>query len=509
MSGSTPALEVVGLRKVFGSFTALHGVDLTVSPGEVLGLLGENGAGKSTLIKVLAGVYQRDGGEVRVAGNERSFRSPTDAIVGGVVTVYQHSMLAPNLTVAENLVLGNEPRSRVPGLALRGDTLAKATEMIRALDVELPLSALVEDLGLAARQRVEIVRAAYNASSLMILDEPTAALEPTEVDELMRLIRKVAANGTGVIYVSHRLDEIPRICDRVVVLRDGRAVGELDRDRAIPDEIIPLLAGRALETLFSERGASSDRVVMAADALQPRGRARVDLVVHAGEVLGLTGAAGGGQREVARAICGAMPATGRVSVDGRSVTLGRPDRAAAAGIAYVSGDRAADGLFPEQSVWRNIAVGSLRRLSRIGGFVNLRRERALGIEGVKRYGVRAASPNQEISTLSGGNQQKALIARWALTSPRVLVLDEPTLGIDVGSRREIYDHLAELALSGMAIVLVSADNAELRGMADRVLVFDRGEVVAEIPGVDATEEAVLRARAAARPPHIPKGQKQR
>jgi ABC-type sugar transport system ATPase subunit len=329
------------------------------------------------------------------------------------------------------------------------------------------------------------------------LDEPTAALEPREVDELMRLIGEVKSKGVGVIYVTHRLDEVPRICDRVVVLRDGKRVGELDHEHAVPDEIIPLLVGRDLGQLFPERSAHGEKVVLHVEGLTVAGALPASFEVRSGEVLALTGAAGAGQREVARAVCGAMQSRGTITVDGVAVRTGRPDRAQAAGIAYVSGDRAADGLFPEQSVWRNIAVGSLKTLSSLGGILHLRRERALGHDGVRQYGVRAASPNQEIATLSGGNQQKALIARWALTSPRVLVLDEPTLGIDVGSRREIYDHLADLASSGMAILMVSADNAELRGMADRVLVFDKGAVVAQMPAHEATEEAVLRARAAA------------
>lgn len=497
MTTTMPAVAIDGLTKKFGSFTALENVSLAVNPGEVVGLLGENGAGKSTLIKVLSGVYRPDGGRIEVRGSEISLKEPKDAQAAGIVTVHQHSMLAQNLTVAQNLLLGREPGSVVPWIVTRRDVMSAAQRILDDLGVDLPLNTMVEDLSLADRQRVEIARAAHHAGSLIILDEPTAALEPREVDELIRLIGEVKAKGVGVIYVTHRLDEVPRTCDRVVVLRDGKYVGALDHDHAVPDEIIPLLVGRDLGQLFPERAPHTEDVVLEVEDLRVADASPVSFQVRAGEVVALTGAAGAGQRDVARAVCGATPARGTVTIDGTPVRKGRPDHAQAAGIAYVSGDRAADGLFPEQSVWRNIAVGSLRRLSRVGGILDLKGEKALGLAGVLQYGVRAASPHQEIGTLSGGNQQKALIARWALTSPRLLVLDEPTLGIDVGSRREIYDHLAELASSGMAILMVSADNAEIRGMADRVLVFDKGTVVAHMPAHEATEEAVLRARATA------------
>lgn len=496
------AVAVQGLEVAFGAFRALKGVDLAVAPGEVVGLLGENGAGKSTLIKVLAGVHRPSAGEVRLDGRPVALGSPREAISAGVATVHQHSMLAGNLTVAANLVLGDEPVSGgfVSGRAIRG----RARAVCAAVGIELPLDSRVEDLSLAERQRVEIVRAASQAGALLILDEPTAALEPTEVDELFATVRHLRDRGTAVLYISHRLDEIPRICDRVVVLRDGRKVGELDGDRCVPDEIIPLLAGRPLDELFPALPAPQAETVLAARGIATSGTAPVDLELRAGEVIGLTGAAGAGQREVARALAGIERATGSLQVDGRVVGLGRVPAAIAAGVTYVSGDRA-EGTFPDQSVWRNAAVGSWPRLTTALGFVRGRQERATGARLSADYKVRAGDVGQPISTLSGGNQQKVLIARWAGTSPRVIVLDEPTLGVDVGARREIYDLIAAEVAGGTAVVLVSSDHAELQAMSHRVVVFADGRPVAELAAEDATEEAVLAARLTA--PAVPAREK--
>lgn len=488
---ASEAVAVSDLVVRFGSFEALKGVSMAVRPGEVVGLLGENGAGKSTLIKVLAGVYRPSSGEVRLKSDPASFSSPTDAIEGGVATVHQHSMLAGNLTVAANLVLGNEPR-RGP-FVTKSAILRQARELCEEVGIDLPLETPVDDLSLAMRQRVEIVRAAAHASSVLILDEPTAALEPAEVDELFEMVRHLKGRGIAVLYVSHRLDEIPRICDRAVILRDGRKVGELEGDKCVPDEIIPLLAGRKVEALFPELPAPAEKVVLRTRALATDSTAPVDLSLRAGEVLGLTGVAGAGQREVARAIAGIERATGRLEVAGREVTPGKVSAAIEAGVTYVSGDRA-EGVFPDQPVWWNAAVGLWARLSNALGFVRGRQERAKGRELAQTYHVRAGDPGQPISTLSGGNQQKVLVARWAGTGPRVIVLDEPTLGVDVAARREIYDLICKEVVDGTAVVLVSSDHPELQAMSHRVLVFVEGEAVVEMPAEEASEAAVLAAR---------------
>ncbi|HEY0188148.1 MAG TPA: sugar ABC transporter ATP-binding protein [Cellulomonas sp.] len=486
-----PVVEARDVVVTFGSFRALKGVDLAVRPGEIVGLLGENGAGKSTLIKVLAGVHRPSSGTVALGGEPVALTGPRDAIVRGVATVHQHSMLAANLTVAANLVLGDEP-SRGP-VVTEAAVRARARAICERVGIDLPLGSLVSDLGLAMRQRVEIVRAASQASAVMILDEPTAALDPPEVDELFETLRHLRAQGIAVLYISHRLDEIPRICDRVVVLRDGRQVGELTGDECVPDRIIPLLAGRPLDDLFPTLTEPRAEVVLRARQVATTGVAPVDLDLRAGEVIGLTGATGAGHRELARALAGIERRTGTVEVAGSTLTAGSVPAAIRAGVTYVSGDRA-EGVFPDQPVWRNAAVGLWDRLTGPLGFVRSRAEHRAGLDLVERYGVRTADPGLPISALSGGNQQKVLIARWAGTGPRVVVLDEPTLGVDVGARREIYDLVAAQVAEGSAVVLVSADHPELRAMSHRVVVFADGRAVVELVAADATEEAVLAAR---------------
>ncbi|MBN8881862.1 monosaccharide ABC transporter ATP-binding protein (CUT2 family) [Salana multivorans] len=485
------AVGVSDLVVTFGSFRALRGVSLSIRPGEVVGLLGENGAGKSTLIKVLAGVYRPSAGTVRLGGEEVTLSSPREALLAGVATVHQHSMLAGNLTVAANLILGDEPRRH--GVVTTAGIRERAREVVERVGLDLPLDATVDSLSLADRQRVEIVRAASLATSVMILDEPTAALEPTEVAELFTTIRHLRDRGIAILYISHRLDEIPQICDRVVVLRDGQKVGELDGARCVPDEIIPLLAGRAMDDLFPSLPAPGEDVTLEAVDVRTRSTAPFSLSVRRGEVVGLTGAAGAGQRVVARALAGIERSTGTVTVAGRRVPPGDVAGAIRCGIAYVSGDRA-EGAFPELSVWRNAAVGLWPRLSRRLGVLSGRAERRAGTALAEAYRVRANDLSQPIGTLSGGNQQKVLIARWAGIDPRVVVLDEPTLGVDVGARREIYDLIAEKVADGTSVVLVSSDHAELQAMSHRVVVFADGRAVAELPSAEATEEAVLAAR---------------
>ncbi len=492
-----PVLEARGVVKRFGSFTALDGVDLTVGRGEVVGLLGENGAGKSTLIKVLAGAHSADAGEILVNGVATTLATPSDALRAGIATVYQHSMLVGSLTVAENLVLGQPDATR--SWVTQAQMRARAAAVTAELGVPLPVGSLAEDLSVADQQLVEIVKAAKVAGSVIILDEPTAALEQHEVRQLFGVIRTLKAAGLGVIYVSHRLDEVPQICDRVVVLRDGRNVGALESQDCTPDKIIPLLVGRSVEAAFPTLPEPGEAVVLTARGIATAGTAPVTFSVRAGEVVGLTGAAGAGHREIARAVFGAERLReGEALLDGSRVP-DDPAGAARRGVAYVSGDRVREGLFPDLSVWRNVAVAALRTVTPHLGLLRRRAERNLGLAGIATFGVRCSSPDQPISTLSGGNQQKALLARWAQVSPKLLILDEPTLGVDVGARREIYDHIAGMARQGMGILMVSSDHVELQGMSHRVLVFSQGQVVAHMSGKDATEAAILHARAVSVP----------
>nr|WP_300143792.1 sugar ABC transporter ATP-binding protein [Propionicimonas sp.] len=482
------------MTKIFAGVPALDKVDLTLFAGEVVGLLGENGAGKSTLIKVFAGVYIPEGGEIRVKGEKVHFTEPIDALSRGIATVHQHSSLANNLTVAQNLVLGREPGlSWLPFWIRQKAILAKAREVTERFGIHLPLTTLVDDLTVAQKQRVEIVRAAAEADTLIILDEPTAALNPDEVDELFELIGTLKAQDIPVLYVSHRLDEIPRICDRVEVLRDGKNVGGLNHEDSVPDKIIPLLVGRQLGNLFPDLPTVTDEVVLRAEHVSGKLVRDVSMEIRAGEIVGLTGAIGMGQRDFARIVFGAETGTGRIELLGRPLPQGRPDLAVRAGVGYVSGDRGKDGLFPILPVWRNTTIVKSDDLTR-AGFLIPAQERKVGVELIQQFDIRTSSPNKEIGELSGGNQQKALLARWAAVTPKLLILDEPTLGVDVGARREIYDQIVALAETGMAVILVSADHAELQGMSHRVMVFVDGEVVKEMPGAEATEEAILHAR---------------
>lgn len=494
MTDNLPRIEARGMTKIFAGFRALDSVDLTVHTGEVVGLLGENGAGKSTLIKVLAGVYVPEGGELKVRGEKVRFSEPIDALRRGIATVHQHSSLADNLTVAQNLMMGKEPGvSWLPFWIRQKAILSKAREITERFHIELPLTTLVYDLSVAQKQRVEIVRAAAEADTLIILDEPTAALNPDEVDELFELIGTLKATGIPVLYVSHRLDEIPRICDRVEVLRDGKNVGGLNHEDSVPEKIIPLLVGRQMGDLFPALPTVTDEVVLKAEKVSGKLARNVSLTIKAGQIVGLTGAIGAGQRNFARIVFGADRGTGSIELRGKPLQLGRPDQAVRAGIGYVSGDRATDGLFPILPVWRNATIVKSDELVTAGILIPAR-ERKVGVELIKQFDVRTSSPNKVIAELSGGNQQKALLARWAAVKPKLLILDEPTLGVDVGARREIYDQIVALAETGMAVILVSADHAELQGMSHRVMVFADGEVVADMDGKDASEEAVLHAR---------------
>ncbi|MEV1290506.1 sugar ABC transporter ATP-binding protein [Micromonospora sp. NPDC049679] len=499
-----PLLDVVGVTKQFPGVRALDEVSMTLRNGEVHALVGENGAGKSTLIKVITGVYQPDAGELRMGGARTAFPAPLDAQRAGISTIYQEVNLIPLMSVARNLFLGREPRRF--GIIDTARMNREATGTLRGYgivgDVRRPLG----ELGLGAQQMVALARAVMIDARVVIMDEPTSSLEPREVDTLFELIRRLHRGGIGILYVSHRLDELYRICDRVTVLRDGRVVhtgplAGLERLR-----LVSLMLGRDVTTVRREGVTSftgdhadtSAAPVLRASGLRSRHRLHgVDITVRPGEVVGLGGLLGAGRSETVKAIAGALPLeAGTIEVAGRPI--GRPSTANAvrAGIAVLPEDRKVEGIVPGLSVRENIALAVLPRLSRLG-VVREKQLDAIVRTFIDRLRIRAAGPEQPVDELSGGNQQKVLLARLLATAPKVLLLDEPTRGIDVGAKAEVQSLIDELAAQGLGVVLVSSDADELVEGADRVVVLRDGAVVGELRGAEVNTDALMAAIATA------------
>jgi galactofuranose transport system ATP-binding protein len=495
-------LEVSRLEKSFAGVRALRGVDLEIRAGEVHALVGENGAGKSTLIKVCTGVYQADAGHVRLNGAEVRFQRPLDAQAAGISTIYQEVNLIPLMTVAQNLFLGREPRRL--GLVDFQEMNRRARALLGEYGVDVDPSQPLRTLGLGVQQMVAVVRAVSADAQVVVMDEPTSSLEPREVDELLELVRFLRDRGVAVVYVSHKMDEIYRVCDRVTVLRDGSVVysGEL-RSLSRGDMVAHMLGREAatLERLRADTAATSrehqgDTPLL--EVLQLSRAAQlsdVTFAVRAGEVLGLGGLLGSGRTETLKAVAGALPPDGgRVSVDGRTVRTGSTSASVRAGIAMLPEDRKAEGIIPDLSVRENIALAALPRLSR-AGLVSEARIDSLVETFVSRLRIKADSPHQKAKDLSGGNQQKVVLARWLCTEPRVLLLDEPTRGIDVGAKAEVQALVAELAQQGLAIVLVSSEMEELVGSSSRVLVLQNGSCVDELSGDEVCESGLMAALA--------------
>jgi ABC-type sugar transport system ATPase subunit len=486
------ALQLEAISKHFGGVQALIDVSLELEAGQVLGMVGENGAGKSTLIKILNGVHRADGGRILLGQEEVSFGSPAEALRAGVATVHQESSLVPNLDVAANLMLAHESASGNGSLLVsRRSTHKAAAALMDEVGFDLPLDAPAAELSVAQRQLVEIARALAMAATVLILDEPTAALSPDEVVVLFEAIRGIRGQGVPVIYVSHRLEEIPVICDRVAVLRNGRLVGQLEGAEATHDRLVPLMIGRDIQTLYPERdGTPGDEVLEVSD-LRASGLKDVSITVRQGEIVGLVGALGGGQRDAARAIVGVDPRSGgTVRVDGRPVRANNPRAAIALGVAYVTGDRR-DSTHPGLAIESNLSLPWLWTDSRFGvvraGAVRKRVE-----ELIDTFRIRTTGPDQLMVDLSGGNQQKVLFARWAPLEPRLFVLDDPTLGVDIGSKSEVYQLLREFTAAGAGVLLVTSDLEEVIHTADRIIVMRRGAIAAEIPGESATEAEIVR-----------------
>ena len=495
-----PLLRMSGISKSFPGVRALDAVNFEVLPGEVHALLGENGAGKSTLLKILAGAQKTDSGTIEIAGEAVALANPQDSQKRGVVTIYQEFTLAPNMSVAENVFIGREPGSR---LFVDGRALAKATEALtRRIGLDRSPNTLVRQLSVAEQQMVEIARALSMQSKLIVMDEPTSALSQAEVEKLFRLVRGLKAEGISTIFVTHRLEEVFAICDRFTVLRDGRNAGTGQVADTNVEGIIRLMVGRELNALNARRvGAEPGPVALAVQGLvrlrTPTSPTAIELrnvsfEVRRGEILGIAGLIGAGRTETARAIFGADPFdSGQVLIDGAPVTIRTPQQAIRAGIGLVPEDRKQQALFLALAIKTNLSIAVLGKISRWGAFIDSRKEADLVADYQKRLNIRMASPDQLVGNLSGGNQQKVVLARWLALGPKILIVDEPTRGIDVGAKVEVHNLLFEMANAGIAVIAISSELPEILAISDRIVTMREGRVTGEILRADADQEKLM------------------
>ncbi len=490
-------LSATGIRKQFPGVLALDGVSCSVAAGEVLAVVGENGAGKSTLMKVIAGVYQPDGGTVALNGAAVRFPTPQAAMAAGVSLIHQELNLADNLSVQDNLFLGREVTVGGPLRILNRRAMADAGAKLLTR-VGLPVAYLgkpVGELPPGQKQLVEIARALGLNAKLLIMDEPTSSLTQPETDRLYEVIAALKAAGVGVMYISHRLAEIKRCCDRAVVLRDGRNAGELAKADITHDNLVRLMVGRDLKTFFprAHRAVGGKPVLELRNLTYAGGPAHpVSLEVRAGEVLGMAGLVGAGRTELSEAVFGIRTVTGgEVLLSGKPLRVSKPADAVAAGVLLVPEDRRRNGLVLEEGVGFNLSLPNLDRL-RSAGLVDRTAERAMHTDSIRKLRVRTPTAEQTVGLLSGGNQQKVVFGKWLARGPRVLILDEPTRGVDVGAKTEIYALIDELAGRGVAVWMITSDLEELLGVSDRAVVLHEGRLAGELSRSELTEEAVMR-----------------
>lgn len=491
MTQSTPILELVGVYKRFGAVQALQDVDLALVAGEVHALVGENGAGKSTLVKILAGVHRPDRGRLLLHGHEMRFSGPAAARAAGIAVIYQEPTLFPDLSVAENIFMGRQPL-RFGRRIDRVEMHRRVRDLMQRLGVPLDPDRPARGMSIADQQIVEIAKALSLDAQVVVMDEPTAALSAAEVDRLFAVVRALQAAGTGVLFVSHRLSELFAISQSVTVMRDGRRVFSGALSGLSTSELVRRMVGRTLDEFYPKQEAP-----LGAVAMSVRGLTRVGIFtdvtfdVHHGEIVGLAGLVGAGRSEVARAIFGIDRRDfGDVIVEGRSLPVASPPAAMNAGVAFVPEDRHEQGLVMALSIARNVSLASLARLRR-GPFILSADERKLAATWADRLKLKYQRLTDPASMLSGGNQQKVVLGKWLARRPSVLIVDEPTRGIDVGTKQEVHRLLSDLASQGVAILMISSELPEVLGMADRVLVMHEGRLAATISRADATEEAVM------------------
>ncbi|MFF3511214.1 sugar ABC transporter ATP-binding protein [Streptomyces sp. NPDC002573] len=489
MSNPDELLRIEGIRKTFPGVVALDGVDFDLRRGEVHVLLGENGAGKSTLIKMLSGAYRPDGGRILVGGEEVRIHGAQDSERLGIATIYQEFNLVPDLTVAENIFLGRQPRRL--GMIDRKKMDADAAELLERVGVQVSPRTRVRELGIARLQMVEIAKALSLNARVLIMDEPTAVLTSEEVDKLFAIVRKLREDGVAIVFITHHLEEIAALGDRVTVIRDGRSVGQVPASTP-ENELVRLMVGRSIEQQYPRERPDAGAALLTVEGLTRDGVFHdVSFEVRAGEVVGIAGLVGAGRTEVVRAVFGADPYdSGAVHVAGAPVRRADVNAAMAAGIGLVPEDRKGQGLVLDASIEENLGLVTMRAATH-GGIVDRKGQHTAAAKVADQLRVRMAGLGQQVRTLSGGNQQKVVIGKWLLANTKVLILDEPTRGIDVGAKVEIYQLINELTAAGAAVLMISSDLPEVLGMSDRVLVMAQGRIAGELSADDATQDSVM------------------
>jgi len=492
VSEKTLALSMKGIGKSFPGVRALSDVDLEVTTGEVHAIVGENGAGKSTLMKILAGVYQPDAGSIKINGVTVSLQNPLEAKRQGIRMVYQELNLVPDLSVAENIALGQIPKKR--GFVDRALMLADAKRVLLELQAKISPSTMVGDLTVSQQQLVEIAKAYASEPKIIVLDEPTSSLSEYETQALFKVIRRMSAAGISVIYISHRLREVLDIADVVTVIRDGERIDTRLIEGVTVDDMISLMVGRELAEVFPKRTVPIGKIVLEAKNVTVPGSCEdVSFTVRAGEIVGLAGLVGAGRTEVAQAIFGLRSySRGTILVNGAITRISSPRKGIKAGIAYVPEDRKNDGIIPSQSIRNNISLAVLPSLQR-AGFIRGQKEKDLAQAKANELGVSPPIIDRLVNTLSGGNQQKVVLAKWLAAKPDVLILDEPTRGVDVGAKADIHTIIGELAAQGVGILMISSELPEILAASDRIYVLHEGRITEEISRADASEERVMHA----------------
>lgn len=495
MPGIGPVLKVSGVTKEFPGVKALNKVSLELYAGKVTALIGENGAGKSTLVKVLTGIYQPDEGEISLSGVSKKFKSAHQAAIEGITAIHQETVLFDELSVAENIFLGNAPKGRF-GLIDKPAMRQQAKALLTRVNANIHPDTLLRELGIANKHLVAVARALSVESDVVIMDEPTAALSMKEIEELYVLVEQLKSEGKAILFISHKFDEVFSIADFYTVYRDGEMVGSGSISDATQADLVQLMVGRPVEQVFPSRQASVGEEVLRVEGFShPTEFADIKFSLRKGEILGFYGLVGAGRTECMQALFGITGASaGRIFIDGQQVTIGSPEQAIAKGLVYVPEDRGHQGAIRDTPIFHNVSLPSLARTLK-RGFLNPSAELSMTREYTERLNLRAAALDQHVNKLSGGNQQKVVISKWLATEPRIIILDEPTKGIDIGSKAAVHHFTAELAAKGMAVILVSSEIPEIIGMADRSIVMRDGRIRAEFNRHDVSPEALVEAAA--------------